>query len=133
MNKTKQPTTEEINQAISAFQGLCWHDWYQDVAGFRGISRYHCLNCPEKVVLNVHENLAENPDYTSADSPHRLLDDAVAKVLDEKSVEVFYAALSDAIGISLNVNGVFAAMKAWATATPLQISTAIFRCIQQCK
>ncbi len=138
------PTNNEtINRRIAEFMGLCWHEVTQNEGG------QNCLKCGASVLVQRWRNLTvdpdwhysvyENnliPDYCSADSPRRLLDEVVAKLDTLKLGEELSLTLYGAGAMPKDVEDFHALIMAVgvsAKSTPEQIATAIYHCISEGK
>lgn len=92
MNDTNEPTREEVNRALHEFLGKCWHrcntpdeDWW-------------C--CEEMERSNGRLGLiTSNPDYCSDSSPRSLLNEVVAKVIEDFSPLRYHRALYTVVPI----------------------------------
>lgn len=113
--------TERINRAIhERLMGKCWHDGMGVCPNYR----YHTR---ENIPANITDlsDWCGHPDYTSDKSERRLLDEAIEKCLEVCDVNAFDRTLV----FAMKAEGV----KFWEQplfATPLQIATAIFNCLE---
>ena len=118
-------TNEEINRYIHVeIMGKCWHDW-------RSMGPNWGFRCGND--CGATSSFSRNPDYCSDDSPRRLLNAVVAKMVtgecevDFLRAEHFISQIADFHTYSpLSVNGDIYSIDAYAmaVATAEQIATA---------
>lgn len=111
------------NELIAEFMGLCWHEFKDDEDG-----TYHCEKCNYRPTCVPAEAINRLPDYTSPDSPRRLLDEAEAKCIEVAGIDVYGRALTE-IAFQNGVNSDTEHAAFLITATPAQRVAAIIAAI----
>lgn len=96
LDKTMENETpnETINQAIAEFMGLCWHEIDRPQYG----DSSNCNKCEKFTHFRFQHGeilIEQNPDYCSPDSPRRLLDEVVAKVVEKIGAVQFSNFIAD--------------------------------------
>ena len=115
--------SEELNKYIhTVIMGKCWHEKVQE-GDYEMSGNTKCKSCDVTYNDGLQGDAFENPDYTSPNSPRRLLDE-VEKVVVEKVGVRYLQALIETVEFAES-SDLFALN--WAIATPEQRATACRR------